>query len=373
MATLFSRAHSLTTVVTLGAVLAGVANAQGTTYPAQTTTHPVNETRQVASKSSACPSAPSRKTSSTASDTSMTDSTRIAKSASCPKVKRTSSHRTKKTSSGGEVALTSSSSQGTSSVRIPVSKEVAAAPVEAVAPAPAPAPVVVESTTVAVETPAPAPTPEPLPPQLPMPRRSLGNFYVGIGAGGSVPVDNMRNGYGTGWNATGLLGYDWRDIPLGIRLDLGYDRLKGRSSVGVTGDIATYTANLDGKLWLGSFLSHFYGLAGVGASRVVGYGSIYGANATSPTGTYSTTTPPPTVSSTPTNTYNGTYPYGAPGMATSFSDAPTNMNWHAGGGFEFGVGHQSVFIESRYFHVDTKNALGASTKFVPIILGITFH
>src|SRR5258708_9642166 len=191
MATLFSRAHSLTTVVTLGAVLAGVANAQGTTYPAQTTTHPVNETRQVASKSSACPSASSRKTSSTASDTSMTDSTRIAKSANCPKVKRTSSHRTKKTSSGGEVGLTSSSSQGTSSVRIPVSKEVAAAPVEAVAPAPAPAPapVVVESTTVAVETPAPAPTPEPVPPP-PMPPRTIRHFLVGNRARGGQPFGN---------------------------------------------------------------------------------------------------------------------------------------------------------------------------------------
>jgi len=290
------------------------------------------------------------------------------------------------------------SESAVSSTRIKVSKETSGGEVmtraetTAVAP-PAPTPAPPPPPPDTMVTPPPTPTPAPPPPpdttasvtttttststttstqQGMVRQRSLGQFYFGLGAGGSVPVDNLRNGYGTGWNATVPIGWDSRTLPLGVRVDLGYDRLKGRSSVGVTGDLANYSANLDGKVRLGSFLSHFYGLAGVGASRLVGYGSMYGPNGTSATGTYGTTTSNPTTNSS-TNTYNGTYPNGAPNVATSFGDAKTEFSWNAGGGFEYGVKHTSLFVESRYFHVNTSSTLGANTRFVPLIVGVTFH
>ncbi|MEP6622719.1 MAG: hypothetical protein ABJE47_25585 [bacterium] len=294
-------------------------------------------------------------------DTTKVDSTRRATSAIKAPAKKTV-HKTVSSTA------TPSSSRAVSSTRLRVTKQsggdvvtkadtttVAPTP-PAPTPAPAPAP---PPDTTAMTPPAPTPAPPapettavtPTPaPDLTIPRRSLGNFYIGIGAGGSIPIQNLRNGYNTGWNTTVPIGWDSRELPLGVRVDLGYDRLLGNNSAGVTGDVSTYSGNLDAKVRLGSFLNHFYALGGVGASRVVASGGVNAAANT-----------------------NGAFPIGTPGMATSFSDAPTQMNWHAGGGFELGMGHSSVFIESRYFHVNTKNDLGANTRFVPIILGLTFR
>ena len=186
----------------------------------------------------------------------------------------------------------------------------------------------------------------------------LGSFYWGIGAGASMPESNMRNGYNTGWNVTVPFGWDSQSIPLGLRFDAGYDRLMGRSDVGVSGDLAVWSGNADAKLRLGSLLRHFYVLGGVGAARIVGYGTN---NNTPAYGTTATT-----------SGYNGTYGSGAT-VASSFGNAKTEMNWNAGGGVDFGWGRSALFLESRYFHINTNESLGANTRFVPVIIGLTFR
>ena len=43
-----------------------------------------------------------------------------------------------------------------------------------------------------------------------------------------------------------------------------------------------------------------------------------------------------------------------------------------GGGFSWGVGRASLFIESRYFSVNANNVIGNRSRWVPIIIGVTF-
>ncbi len=273
----------------------------------------------------------------------------------------------------------------TSSTRIPVTKQSSG---EVAQPAPTPAPPPPPPPAPDTTTPAPPPPPPPPPPPAPetttvktdttatttavvppLSLHRLGSFYWGIGAGASVPQQNMTNGYHTGWNVTVPFGWDSQDIPLGLRADLGYDRLSGRSDVGVNGDLAIWSANADAKLRLGSLLRHFYVLGGLGANRIVGYGtnSATYTTTTTSTGTYGTGT----TTTTTSNGYNGTYPTGT--VATSFGNAKTEMNWNAGGGVDFGWGRSALFLESRYFHVNTNDSFGANTRFVPIILGLTFR
>ena len=132
-------------------------------------------------------------------------------------------------------------------------------------------------------------------------------------------ADNFKNGF----NVTGSAGWHKWNSPLGLRLDVGYDRfsLKGASeNASILSGVGDVTLKIPQVLAVSPYL-----VAGGGIYRL----SSSGAGSTS-------------------NTKGG---------------------WNAGGGITFGVGMAKLFIESRYTNVSTE---GVATKFIPVILGISF-
>jgi hypothetical protein len=88
------------------------------------------------------------------------------------------------------------------------------APVPAPEPVPAPAPEPVMTTTT-------SPSPRPRAPKF-------GNgFYVGLGGGANFPQNELNSVYDVGPSANLQLGYDPQTAPIGLRLNLGYNRLNG--------------------------------------------------------------------------------------------------------------------------------------------------
>lgn len=266
----------------------------------------------------------------------------------------------------------------TSSERIPLTKTTSGGEVTqpdtttyTPAPAPTPAPIDtttrVDTTTTTVDTTAQVDTTTrvdtttaTVTPSISM--RQLGSFYWGIGGGTAMPSEQTRNGFHPGWNITVPFGWDPSGSPLGLRFDAGYSRMMGRSDAGVGTDVGVWSGNADLKLrapfhGMLSLLDHLYGVGGIGVSRIVGY-----AKSDNTSGTLTGQQ----------NGYGGAYTNGTQ-ISNTFSDAKTEFGWNAGGGISFGWGRSALFLESRYFSVNTSSSFGAKTHFVPIILGLTFR
>lgn len=186
-------------------------------------------------------------------------------------------------------------------------------------------------------------------------RRGPSGPYIGIAGGVSIPVGDYGKQYKTGWNVTVPLGWDFAGNPFGIRVDGAYDRHSGKSFTGYNNaNVAVWSLNADLKArfrW-GSGTGPFgsvYLLGGGGAHKFVASGGSTRVAGTTPTG----------------ETANG--------FATTFSDAKWRFGWNAGGGVSFDLGRRAaLFIESRYFSVDTNNPFVSTGKFVPVIIGFTF-
>ena len=150
-----------------------------------------------------------------------------------------------------------------------------------------------------------------------------GNVYFRLGAGVSLPQADFADDFKNGFNVTGSAGWHKWNSPLGLRLDVGYDRfsLKGASeNASILSGVGDVTLKIPQVLAVSPYL-----VAGGGIYRL----SSSGAGSTS-------------------NTKGG---------------------WNAGGGLTFGVGMAKLFIEWRYTNVSTE---GVATKFIPVILGISF-
>jgi len=138
-----------------------------------------------------------------------------------------------------------------------------------------------------------------------------------------LPQADFADDFKNGFNVTGSAGWHKWNSPLGLRLDVGYDRfsLKGASeNASILSGVGDVTLKIPQVLAVSPYL-----VAGGGIYRL----SSSGAGSTS-------------------NTKGG---------------------WNAGGGLTFGVGMAKLFIEGRYTNVSTE---GVATKFIPVILGISF-
>ena len=150
-----------------------------------------------------------------------------------------------------------------------------------------------------------------------------GNVYFRLGAGVSLPQADFADDFKNGFNVTGSAGWHKWNSPLGLRLDVGYDRfsLKGASeNASILSGVGDVTLKIPQVLAVSPYL-----VAGGGVYRL----SSSGAGSTS----------------------------------------STKGGWNAGGGLTFGVGMAKLFIEGRYTNVSTE---GVATKFIPVILGISF-
>ena len=242
-----------------------------------------------------------------------------------------------------------------------------------VLPAPAPAPAPVDST--AMMTPAPAPVTETTvtttttttveaPAPMPVQRSTrFGNgFYLGLGGGTNFPQNEINTYYDAGYNVNGQLGWDPQSSPLGLRLNLNYNRLNGRNlgiqtvdAGGVTTtlrqdlrDADLYSAFLDAKLRLpfGRFLGATSGLYAVGGGGVAYFRNY--ANFQRVTGTA-----------------------GGDDVISPFNaEDVTRFGINGGAGLSWGIGNVSLFAEGRYVRVFTQ---GRDTDYVPVTVGLTFH
>jgi len=187
-------------------------------------------------------------------------------------------------------------------------------------------------------------------------RRGAGGFYLGIAAGASVPNGSITSGdavttggYGTGWNVTVPIGYDFPKSMFGLRVDGSFDRLAGKNFTSAFNapDLTAWSANLDAKLRvpLGRTFSRFYVLGGATTTKFTGFNRDF---------------------SVPT----------APTNQQTFSDASWKWGWNAGAGFNFNFGRMTgLFVESRYMSVSPDAQTGfpySSAKWSPVILGVLF-
>lgn len=237
---------------------------------------------------------------------------------------------------------------------------------------------------VAPAVPAPAPEPAPLPapdstamrqdtsvtvttsvstgevatqPAMSGPRFGNG-FYWGLHAGANFPQNEIDTFYETGFSGGALLGWDPETSPLGLRLNLTYNRLNGKEltnqnvgAVRITGEYEPsdlYSAFADAKLRLpfGRFLGSTSGLYLLGGAGVTYFRNYQ---------TFSQVTGTPSGESV-TGTFN--------------SEDVTRFAINGGGGLSWGLGRASLFVEGRYVRTFTP---GRDTDWVPVSVGLTFR
>jgi hypothetical protein len=188
-------------------------------------------------------------------------------------------------------------------------------------------------------------------PGMGAPMRRLGNgFYIGLAAGPTVPVGQSSDLYQRGVGVTVPLGWDGMG-PLGVRADLGYSRLGGRTlGSGPTtftfADQDIVSGMLDAKLRLP------FGQTSAPASfYVIGGGGVHHFRKFRNPGLFTSGTNVTTITSTAT------------------PRSVTELGLNAGAGLSFNVAGAGLFLESRYVSVFTE---GTRTNMLPIVLGVTF-
>lgn len=210
--------------------------------------------------------------------------------------------------------------------------------------------------SIARATPAPTPAPattdtvrNPTMPSMSSDSYGMrrGGFYMGLAGGPNIPTGVVNDVYKTGFNVTVPIGWQPMNSPFGLRLDLGYSRLNGRSA-GVNGltaqpdDPNIWSATANATLDLVRF-----GESRRGALYVVGGGGLYRF----------------------TDFYNFDRSDNDPESAFK-GDPVTKGGLTGGAGLSFPVGGASLFVESRYTTAFTE---GENTKFVPVIFGFKWR
>ena len=146
--------------------------------------------------------------------------------------------------------------------------------------------------------------------------------HFGVAAGAALPVSDLSDIVNTGFNGTVTVGFTPALIPLGVRIDGGYNQFSVKSALG-GGNI--HITGVTGNL--------VYKMPGATVSPY----AIGGA---------------------------GWYNSGGSGGGSS-----NDFGWNIGGGISMPLSGFDTFLEARYNQVQTS---GASTKFVPITFGVMF-
>ena len=153
---------------------------------------------------------------------------------------------------------------------------------------------------------------------------------IGVGGGASFPTGDLRNGANTGWNVLGTAALSTLMQPIGLRLDVAYNRfhVPGATSVAVWGDQSVGSATLNASYRLPMTNSPLspYLISGLGAYRTDCSGGIACAST-------------------------------------------TRYGWNVGIGSKLYLLRTRSFLEARYHR--TKRA-GGTVQFVPVSVGLMF-
>lgn len=199
-------------------------------------------------------------------------------------------------------------------------------------------------------------------------------WYIGLAGGGALPSGDFQQiGYKNGYDITVPIGWHAPSNLLGFRIDLGYSQFKGQTFVatGTGGSAVTLTntdpkvlsatLNLTARVPLNTSRSvHAYAVGGGGLYHFRDYGN---------------------------SSALGGFLGGDTLLMASASTEKTRNKFGAevGGGFDFGSGPVSLFVESRLVNVfadrndsaQFRNMFGAnrskSVRWVPIIIGVNIR
>jgi len=195
--------------------------------------------------------------------------------------------------------------------------------------------------------------------------RRLGGLYFGLGAGGSLPVQDFADLVDTGMEVMATLGWQAPNSPWGARLDLAWDRFLGQS--GETGgvascglatgsddrcdDLTVWSAMLDGTLnfpvgsqMLTKWRPEVYFMGGVGVHHFSDVEDVGGATG-----------------------------------GSDVNQSNTRIGGNVGGGVSIGVGRADLFFETRYNYVkrdevgDGEDRDSFAAPWIPLIVGFRIN
>jgi hypothetical protein len=173
------------------------------------------------------------------------------------------------------------------------------------------------------------------------------SFYIGLGGGPNIPTGVVNDVYKSGFGVTVPIGWQPMNSPFGLRLDLGYSRLNGRSA----GENGLTSQPDDPNIWSATANATLdllrFGESRRGALYLVGGGGVFRF----------------------TDFYNFDRSDNDPESA--FQGEPVTKGGLTGGaGLAFPIGGTSFFVESRYTNVFTD---GDNTKWVPVVIGLKWR
>ena len=151
----------------------------------------------------------------------------------------------------------------------------------------------------------------------------------GVAAGAAIPMSDLSDASNTGFNVTGILGFHPQMIPLGVRVEVAYNRFGIKDNgAGITGDFhfTSFTGNLEYSIPSESVTPYLIGGAGL-------YNQAANVN-------------------------------GGTGGSNKFG-------WNLGGGIKLPLSGFDTFLEARYNQVQEDSG-APSLKFIPITFGVMF-
>ncbi|MGH7617830.1 MAG: hypothetical protein ACREPM_11425 [Gemmatimonadaceae bacterium] len=188
---------------------------------------------------------------------------------------------------------------------------------------------------------------------IPIKVPQIGGFYIGVGAGGSLPAAMFNDSDHPGWRVEVPAGFDFVGTPFGLRLNGGYASFSPHTWVsGLVDDAKVWNIDGDVKLRLATATPHLmrvqlYGLAGASYNH---FKDIL-------------------------ETDDGIYSIGDASNGTILPVNPDH-SWHSGWGFntgaglEVGKGHTNVFAEVRFNRFKGQNS---NISQVPLVIGLNWY
>lgn len=156
-------------------------------------------------------------------------------------------------------------------------------------------------------------------------------FSLGIAAGATVPTGDLADGYGTGFNVMGTLGFQPAALPVGVRFDVMYHSLPGEDfGVIELPDLSIIAGTANAVLTVSN--------AGGVRPYLIGGIGLYRGDA-------------------------------------GDDDTSTDFGINGGAGLEFGLAGFSTFLEARYHSVfvdDGGVEDAGNANLIPIVFGLRF-
>ena len=167
---------------------------------------------------------------------------------------------------------------------------------------------------------------------------AVAQLRFSLGGGVTLPAGTLADQANTGWHGMGAIGFQPASFPIGIQVDVLYNRF-GFQESGIDADWQLVGGTVNAVFRFGGSKDkkrHLYLIGGVGGYNVKAVGNDAGG-----------------------------------------INSNTDFAVDIGGGFDFALGGLSTFIEGRYHAifngiVDPNTLEDATASFVPITLGIRF-